>query len=176
MKNNKGFTLVELLATISILGIIMLIAVPNILGTVERNKKTTYIEDAKKLVSLAENKMRSDTGQIKPTSGTCNGIVYTLRQLDNGDLSEPPEGGKYDEDLSFVVITYDSSIPTPKYVYKVQLYENITKGSSNLKRGIKLVDSTQLKQDEIEIVNNGWETNIYSTIGGESHKCLGEND
>ena len=44
MKNEKGFTLVELLATVSILGIIMLIAVPNILGTVERNKKTFGIE------------------------------------------------------------------------------------------------------------------------------------
>ena len=172
MKNNKGFTLVELLATITILGIIMLIAVPNILGTVERNKKTTYIEDAKKLVSLAENKMRSDSGLIKPTTGC--GIVYTLETLDNGDLSKPPEGGEYDKGLSFVDITYNSS--TGEYVYKVQLYENVKKGSSNFKRGIKLVDSKQLKQDEIVIVNNGWETDIYKEIGGSSRQCGRETD
>lgn len=146
--NEEGFTLVELLATITILGIIMLIAVPNVLGTVERNKKNTYMEDSKKLVSLAEYKMRSNTRLIKPTTGC--GIIYTLGELDNGDLSNPPEGGVYDTEQSYVVITFSGG----KYVYRVQLKENITKGANHVIRGIPLVDSTNINSDLIELQTN----------------------
>ncbi len=161
MKSEKGFTLVELLATISILGIIMLIAVPNILGTVERNKKTTYIEDAKKMVSLAEYKMRGNSKLKKPTTGC--GIVYKLSDLDNGDLSDPPEGGEYDETESFVVITYDRT--NKKYVYQVQLYENVVKSSKTITRGIAFSNSNDLTNDSVDIVNKGFKP--YSlNLGG----------
>ena len=59
MKKNKGFTMVELLAAITILGIIMMIAVPNVLSIIDKNKKRTYVEDAKKIQSLAETYMES---------------------------------------------------------------------------------------------------------------------
>ena len=39
-KNSLGFTLIELIATITILGIIMLIAVPNVISVVTKNKKS----------------------------------------------------------------------------------------------------------------------------------------
>jgi len=42
MKNNKAFTLVELLATIVILGIILLIAIPNITKLTQNAKKETF--------------------------------------------------------------------------------------------------------------------------------------
>ena len=57
--NQKGFTLMELLATIVILSIIMLIAVPNVINTLDKNKRSfTYVEDAKKMITLAEYKFR----------------------------------------------------------------------------------------------------------------------
>lgn len=37
--NKKGFTLVELLATIALLAIIMMIAIPTVNGIIEKNKK-----------------------------------------------------------------------------------------------------------------------------------------
>ena len=161
MKSEKGFTLVELLATVSILGIIMLIAVPNILGTVERNKKTTYIEDAKKMVSLAEYKMRGNSKLKKPTTGC--GIIYTLGELDNGDLSEPPEGGKYNENESFVVITFSGG----QYKYQVQLYEDVTKGSNSITRGIVLRDSVELTNEKVKIVNSGFKNNSLSLVSNK---------
>ena len=50
-KNNKGFTLVELLAVIVILAIIMTIAGTNLLGT----KKEANIEEAKKMEQMIED-------------------------------------------------------------------------------------------------------------------------
>ena len=59
--NKKGFTLIELLATIAILALLMLVAVPNVMSTIDKNKQDTYIEDAKRMITLAEYEVRSDT-------------------------------------------------------------------------------------------------------------------
>lgn len=45
--NTKGFTLVELLAVIVILAIILLIAVPNVMGIIEKAKKDAFCSTAK---------------------------------------------------------------------------------------------------------------------------------
>ena len=59
--NKKGFTLIELLAVVIILGVIMTIAVPNVLSMLDRNKKDTFIENAKTMVTQAEYTLRSNT-------------------------------------------------------------------------------------------------------------------
>ena len=48
MENKKGFTLVELLATITILGILLGIAIPSVMGYMNRGKETYYhsLEDS----------------------------------------------------------------------------------------------------------------------------------
>lgn len=51
MKNNKGFTLVELLAVIVILAIILAIAVPGISKIIEGSKKGAFEADAKMLIT-----------------------------------------------------------------------------------------------------------------------------
>ena len=58
--NRQGFTLVELLAALVILALLMAAAVPNVIGMINRNKATSYIEDAKKLAARAEYLMRGD--------------------------------------------------------------------------------------------------------------------
>ena len=60
MKNNKGFTLVELLAMLVVLGILMAITVPNISGILSQQKETAFIEDASKLINTAKMKMSTD--------------------------------------------------------------------------------------------------------------------
>ena len=47
-KKKKGFTLVELLATITILGILLGIAIPSVMGYMNRGKDTYYhsLEDS----------------------------------------------------------------------------------------------------------------------------------
>ncbi|WP_163101781.1 type II secretion system protein [Peribacillus alkalitolerans] len=54
VKNQKGLTLVELLAVIVILGIIAAIAVPSIGGIIENSKTDAHIANAKQLVAAAK--------------------------------------------------------------------------------------------------------------------------
>lgn len=149
MKNNKGFTLVELLATISLLAVLMLIAVPNIIGVVNRNKNNTYVEDAKKLVALAEYKIRSDSSN-KPEAGASK--CFTMNFLGTGDFdTTAPNGGVYDDKKSYIVASKD--VATGKINYKVALVElkdGKYYGIGVLKNGsITGVNSTDLYNDNI---------------------------
>ena len=47
MKNNKGFTLVELLAVIVIMGILMIVAIPAVTRTIENSRKDSFVDIAK---------------------------------------------------------------------------------------------------------------------------------
>lgn len=135
---NKGFTLIELLATVVILGIIMVIAIPNVTGILQKNKAKSYYEDAKKLVTLAEYKMRGNSSVTKPNlPGDC--LVMNLFYLDNSEFENPPNGGSYEKKGSFVVIKKDGS----SYKYYVRLLENVD-GSY---RGISFIESTNLYKD-----------------------------
>ena len=55
MKNNKGYTMIELLATITILGIIMTIAVPSVMIFVNRGREAFYDNQKKNLVHAAKS-------------------------------------------------------------------------------------------------------------------------
>lgn len=138
--NNKGFTLVELLATISILAIIMLIAIPNVVGVVQKSRNKTYVEDAKKMISLAKYKVKSDV-EIKDALGD-GSVCISLNYLDSGkEIKDAPNGGEYDTANSYVLVekNYDNS-----YYYSVQLLENDK--DSNM-QGLKKISSEDLSND-----------------------------
>ena len=141
-RKRNGFTLVELLAVIVILGIIMVIAIPNVTGILFKNRAATYVEDAKKLATTAEYKLRgSNTGIVKPTNGKC--VIMNLAYLDNSEFEKPPYGGTYLKDESFVVIKKNGA--KNEYEYYVQLLEEIKDGSSL--RGIPFMRAADLYKD-----------------------------
>ena len=61
MKNNKGFTLVETIAVIIILGVVLSIAVPSITNVVKSTNKNRMISDAETFASKAKEMYESDT-------------------------------------------------------------------------------------------------------------------
>ena len=58
--NKKGFTLVELLAVIAILGILMVILMPNVLNLFANARKSAFAVEAKRIWSTAETQRLSD--------------------------------------------------------------------------------------------------------------------
>lgn len=102
MKNKNGFTLVELLAVIVILGVIITIAIPNVVSTLEKNKKETFLEDAEKMISSAEYKIRSDTKIEYPNDYSIT--ILTLKTINSSEIEESPYDTIYSEEKSFVAI------------------------------------------------------------------------
>ena len=122
MKNKKGFTLVELLAVITLLAILMGIAVPNIVSTVNNSKRNEFLSDAKRMVSKAEYLLSLDksarTALLKDPSTPKryefkrNSGEYLNKQ---NEFESDVDGGEYDSG-SYVKITRSGS--SPNYTFK----------------------------------------------------------
>ncbi len=136
--NERGFTLVELMATILIIGVVMAITIPNVTGIFNQGKVTTYGEDAKKLKNSAEYLYRGD-GSIDRLVDDGDCIVFSFKYLDNDEFS-PPYGGIYLETRSFVVVKKENK----RLKYYVQLLELLPEGGV---RGYDLVDVNNLDDD-----------------------------
>ena len=91
MKNKKGFTLIELLAVIVILGILSLIAVPNVISIIDNNKKDTMLGDARKLISQAKYQVNIN----KEIRDSKNYVFLLMNLAEDDDLSRDPDGDKY---------------------------------------------------------------------------------
>lgn len=115
LKNKKAFTLVELIATIVILGVIMIIAIPNVLNIIDKNKKDDFIEAAKLLVTEVEYKVKSDQNIELPKENN-KGILVTLNYLKSNSFENCPY--EYNYSLkSFVLVAMIDN----KYEYFVHL-------------------------------------------------------
>ena len=140
--NNKGYTLVELLATMVILGILMAVTIPNISGISTQNKITKYAEDAKKFKNTAEYMFRGDDTVVKPVNNKeC--LIVNLRYVHGNEYDDPPYGGSYDMDNSVVVMVKSNR----RYEYYVQLVEKFTADGVDNYRGFSLLKYSELESD-----------------------------
>lgn len=99
MKNNKGFTLVETIAVIIILGVVLSIAVPSITNVVKSTNKNRMISDAETFISEVKEYVESDTIGNTPSDNK-----YKLGSIKT-KLSESPYGKTYNTTNSYVNIT-----------------------------------------------------------------------
>jgi len=93
VKNERGLTLIELLAVIVILGIIAAIAIPAIGGLIDNSKKDAHVANAQQMINAAKIAVTADKDLI-PANGKYT--LVTLEYLeDEGYLEtvKDPDGG-----------------------------------------------------------------------------------
>ena len=127
MKNQKGFTLIELVAVIVVLGVLLIIAIPTISNYIKEARDVSYDSHEKALVEAARsytidciNKNEKDC-TVPHDNETIN--VYVDRLIEEeyiGKLQDPKNQSAYcSPDKSFVKVTKDE---TSNYVYESCLF------------------------------------------------------
>ena len=155
--NNRGFTMVELLAVIVILGILMGIGLPILTNVINNNRKKEYISDATKMVARAEYFIKAKSSIVEtPNDG--NAIVISLKYLDDGSFSNAPYSGKYNFDASYVVMINDGSGKLKSYVV---LVEDMPKGG---RFGIKLMAFDDIKVDDVSTIKTIYPLNAATEV------------
>ncbi len=107
-KNKKGFTLVELLAVIALLALLMGIAVPNIISTINNGKRSDFLSDTKRMVAKAESLIsasKDDRNAVRQGGYK----VYRFAELNaKMEFANDPDGGSYDSN-TYVKVTLQSN-------------------------------------------------------------------
>lgn len=154
LKNQKGFTLVELLAVIVILGIIAAIAVPSIANIIDNSKKDAHVANAQELVNAArlsiaanEKTLRSvGAAGFTATDSNDGTAKITMKELVaagylEADIKDPDSNGNY----SVAYVTYDET--TKKY--KVFL-DGSERNVEDLTTAGAAADAATLKRDNVK--------------------------
>lgn len=110
--NNKGFTLIELLGVIVILVLILLVAVPNIASSFEKNKDKIKKQKEEIVLSATEiyaNKYKKNFDYESFLKGNCGISISNLKEkelLTEDELLDSEGNVIFDDE---VIVSYDSN-------------------------------------------------------------------
>lgn len=136
--NYKGFTLVELLAVIAIMGMLAVIMVPTISGVIEENKKNNSENLINSIKSSARAYISDNRYEIKLNDSSCANDIRNITFIGNDyideskitvellvnkgylksnsdDIINPETNKPINKGKSYIVVTYDCSSKDFKY-------------------------------------------------------------
>lgn len=174
--NKKGFTLIEIVAVVIIIGIVFTIAVPMVSSYILDSRKTSYYGSISAYVETIQSEydMREFGDYIDDSEIML--VPIKLIKLESGDSDSTPFG-YYDYNKSYVVIK--SSVYTNEYY--ANFLDDANYGVSNLninsisKGSIKNINSDDIigLNSFISCVNNKYNLNdnVFSFNGKEYSAC-----
>lgn len=88
--NNKGYTLIEILAVVAILGMVIAIMIPNVTKLIDRNEQNNKEQLNKSIISAAKLYITDYKYKITldTTSGICSNTITTLNIKSIDDSNE----------------------------------------------------------------------------------------
>ena len=112
MKMRKNaFTLVEMLAIITILGVLLTVTLPNIIGISERESTAKYAQIEKNMGLSAETYITSNmTSPVFPITISYRTLIDSKLLKDN--IVNPITGEKFDPDSTYVKVANSLAAPT----------------------------------------------------------------
>ena len=191
---NKGFTLVELIATLIILSIIALIVTPNILVSISDYKNQVYDNNIQAIKGAAISWAADNVSDTHFPSDENISLLVTIEELiKEGHIDEHIKdlvnGGNFDDEdhETYVIINCDNiideitgEIKNSKYLYDVYISDNdfIEKTAIEYAKDNNITSTTTIKVSELKekyikenIYNTDWYINTYL----EQKKLISDN-
>ena len=184
MKNKKGFTLVELLAVIVILGVLLMIAVPAVQNVIKKAKNNATQKQAELFIDAAKKMAIID-------EATSDMVIYKLSDLDSdvdknrftGMVVALKENGSYkyyiylNDSVNKKTIGNNNNNDIFEFASEDKINEKVTDGVKEFKEGSTPIIQVKDKKYSYSNTNNtlnpyhsySVKENVTVTVGNNSY-------